>query len=91
MMRCEGVALHKVEDGENTWVKVVGFPLPDGCGFRSESMWVMVIDGDENDGLGVLDSEPLGDELKQGDLIRYGGGTARKKPIFLGPSRLRIL
>lgn len=50
----------------------------------SESMWVTVIEGDSNEGIGRLENQPSGIPwLQFGDTIRYGGGTQTSKARFI--------
>ena len=49
-----------------------------------ESMWVRVIEGDENEGVGMLVNEPdywSGGSL--GTVVRYAEGTDTTKPRFI--------
>ena len=67
-------------DGQ-VYLKVVGFPSEVG----TESMWVALVSGDENNGVGRLDNEPVGIAgLKLGDLVSFGNGTDTAKPEYLG-------
>ena len=69
-------------DGQ-TLVKVVGFPSAVG----TESMWVVVVEGDENNGVGRLDNEPFAvADLGLGDLVTFGNGSDTAKPEYLGVS-----
>ena len=74
---------HKMTDPEGrVFVKVVGFPSASG---GTESMWVILTDGDENDGVGTLDNVPLDvPGVSLGTPVRFGGGTASAKPEYLG-------
>ena len=62
-------------------IKVIDFPAE---GFAGESMWVEIVDGDENDGVGLLRNSPCFSDLKFGDSVRYAGGTDETKPRFAG-------
>jgi len=66
------------------FLKVIDFPVPEDCGLGGESMWVLLVDGDEFEGTGVLTNEPaFCTEVKLGDTIRYGGGTDTGKPHYV--------
>jgi hypothetical protein len=70
--------------GKTTYVKVISFPVPKGSPVSGESMWVKVEEGDENEGVGVLDNDPVCCVVvKCGGRVRYGGGTDRTKARFL--------
>ena len=75
----------KIEiESEGTWLKVTGFPVPEGAPVSGESMWGKQVGGTDNDGVGVLDNEPaFCTEVKLGDLVRYGGGSDEIKPSFV--------
>ena len=74
----------KIEEGGDTFIKVISFPVPDGSPVAEESMWVKKVTGTDNDGTGALDNNPaFCDEAVFGDVIRYGGGSDSKKPIFI--------
>ena len=60
-------------------VKVVEFP---GDGIGGESMWVEVLEGDENDGTGLLRNNPVFSDLKFGDRVKFSGGTDNEKPRY---------
>jgi hypothetical protein len=75
--------VHIEDDG--LYVKVIHFKN-DGPGPAGESMWVIVTDGNELEGIGTVNNDPLFTEshgCKCGDLIRFGGGTADTKPHFI--------
>ena len=60
-------------------LKVIKFPTTAG----NESMWVECIDGDDYEGIGLLDNKPFGDSsFKLGDLILYGDGSDESKPEY---------
>ena len=66
---------YKIEhDDGRVQVKVVDFP-------EHESMWVEVVFGDENDGIGKIRNFPFS-HLNYGDLVEYSGGTDDKKPQY---------
>ena len=72
-------------------VKVISFPVTDDSGFVGESMWVILTEGDEFNGVGTLDNEPAHSDIKCGSLIRFEGGDPYVKPRFVevvkGPSK----
>ena len=46
-------------------------------------MWVSIVQGDENSGIGTIDNDPQFFDLADyGDMIKYGGGTDKLKPVF---------
>jgi hypothetical protein len=56
----------------------------------TEGMWVRIIRGDENKGVGELDNDPiLHPSLRCGDLVCYADGTDTYKPRFTRRSRMR--
>jgi len=69
--------LHK--DGK-TWVKVTHFPADEIAG---ESMWVILVDGDENNGTGTLDNKPIYSDIELGSLIEFADGDEQTKPHFV--------
>ena len=71
------------EDGIE-YVKVINFPVVENAqNVGGESMWVRVIAGGENAGIGMLDNNPVFcEEVKHGDLVHYCGGDADTKPQF---------
>ena len=69
------------EDG-SIYVKVIGFPSSDGR-FFSESMWVKIESGDENEGVGQIWNDPVLSDLKFQDRVRFGGGSSYRRPVFL--------
>jgi hypothetical protein len=69
---------------EGMFIKVTSFPVPDPCVVEGESMWVKLVEGDENKGTGILSNEPAFCEVaKNGDLIEFSGGTDDQKPSFV--------
>ena len=68
---------YMIEDGADTYYKVVGFP-------NRESMWVKCLTGDEFAGTGELANVPVCSDLKMGTVVSYGNGTTELKPEFLG-------
>ena len=72
----------RVEHEGNVYIKVIGFPCPQG-GDMTESMWVRKISGTDDDGTGELTNDPVVcTAVKRGDIIRFSGGTERLKPRF---------
>ena len=71
------------EDGDE-YVKVVDFPVTENDqNVGGESMWVAVIAGGENAGIGTLDNDPVFcEEVACGDLVHYCGGDDDTKPRF---------
>ena len=65
------------------FVKVITFPVTDGSGYAGESMWVKLTEGNEFDGVGILDNEPAHSDIKCGSLIRFAGGNTHYKPRFI--------
>lgn len=72
----------ELEDGR-IFVKVISFPVTDDSGFAGESMWVTLKDGNELDGTGYLDNNPVHSDIQCGSLIRFEGGTTHTKPWFV--------
>lgn len=75
--------VHIKDDG--LYVKVIDFKN-EGDGPAGESMWVVVTEGNELEGVGTLNNDPLFTDshgCSCGDLVRFGGGTATTKPHFL--------
>lgn len=66
----------KIVNGDQTILKVVGFP-------GGESMWVIVTEGNDHEGLGRIDNHPIFSDLVRGDLIAYGNGTDEVTPEFI--------
>lgn len=68
------------------YVKVVDFPstgVHQGVPISHESMWVMIVDGDENNGIGVLDNKPAFNCVAAyGDLVSYKEGSPTLRPRF---------
>jgi len=72
---------HMIIEADGTiLIKVVNFP---GGEFAGESMWVEVVDGDENDGRGILRNDAVCSDLKYGDKVAYGGGNDDYKPEYI--------
>ena len=71
------------EDGDE-YVKVVNFPVAENDhNVGGESMWVEVIAGGENAGVGTLNNNPVFcEEVKCGDPVHYCGGDDDTKPQF---------
>jgi len=72
-----------VEDDGTILLKIVDFPCDYGD-FGGESMWVQVVKGDDNDGIGFLRNEPSFSSLRFGDFIAYAGGTDETKASYDG-------
>jgi len=66
----------------NTYIKVIDFPSHKVVKL-GESMWVKITEGDENDGYGTIENEPMCSSLCSGDRIQYGNGTDENKPQFI--------
>ena len=67
----------------DVFVKVITFPVTDDSGFGGESMWVILEEGNEFDGIGILDNDPVHSEIKSGSRIKFAGGTPDYKPHFV--------
>ena len=67
----------------DVFVKVITFPVTDDSGFSGESMWVILEEGNEFDGIGILDNDPIHSEIKSGSRIKFAGGTPHYKPHFV--------
>jgi hypothetical protein len=68
---------------EKSRLTKVRFPTPSDAPYGGESMWVRIVQGDENSGIGTIDNYPQFFDLADyGDMIKYGGGTDRLKPEF---------
>ena len=67
----------------DTFVKVISFPVRDSSPFAGESMWVLLEDGDEFNGTGILDNDPIHSDIECGALIEFEGGTEEYKPHFV--------
>jgi hypothetical protein len=68
---------------EKSRLTKVRFPTPSDAPFSGESMWVSIVQGDENSGIGTIDNDPQFFDLADyGDMIKYGGGTDKLKPVF---------
>lgn len=67
-----------LHDNGTFHLKVVNFP-------GNESMWVLVqpTEGNDFEGWGTLDNDPIMSTLKCGDRVQYAGGTATDKPSFV--------
>jgi len=73
-----------VEMGDGTiFVKVISFPVTDGSGYAGESMWVILTEGDEFNGVGTLNNQPNLSSIEQYSYIRFAGGTETTKPHFV--------
>ena len=63
---------------------MIDFPVAENDhNVGGESMWVEVIAGGENAGIGTLNNEPVFcEEVECGDLVHYCGGDDDTKPQF---------
>ena len=69
---------------DRKFVKVIGFPVDGEDQINSESMWVILIDGDKNNGTGILDNSPVFCKAAEyGDLIKFEGGTEDTHPRYI--------
>ena len=73
----------KCTDEEGTLLKIISFPCDYGD-FGGESMWVRVIEGTDNDGIGFVCNDPAFSSLRYGDVIAYAGGTDDTKAHYAG-------
>tara|TARA_B100001146_G_C16152877_1_gene422027 strand:- start:753 stop:1184 length:432 start_codon:yes stop_codon:yes gene_type:complete len=74
-------------DGNVVNLKITNFPsvgTMKSTEYNNESMWVIVIEGDDYSGIGELQNQPHGEAtVKLGDYIEYGEGTNDSKPVFI--------
>jgi len=75
-----GVA--EMDDGR-IFVKVINFPVTDDSGYAGESMWVILTEGDEFNGVGTLNNQPQHSPIELGSYIQFAGGTETTKPRFV--------
>ncbi|MEE9366262.1 MAG: DUF2314 domain-containing protein [Dehalococcoidales bacterium] len=76
---------YKIETEDGTWLKIINFPVPENAPVAGESMWVKVVEGNEYEGVGVLDNAPVFcEEVELGDMVRYHNGTDKTKPEYAG-------
>jgi hypothetical protein len=68
---------------DGTLLKIISFPCDYGE-FGGESMWVRVIEGTDNDGIGYVCNDPAFSSLRYGDVIAYAGGTDDTKAHYAG-------
>lgn len=73
----------KHEDEKGILLKIINFPCTYGD-FGGESMWVRVIEGTDNDGVGFVCNDPSFSSLRYGDVIAYAGGTDDTKAHYAG-------
>jgi hypothetical protein len=73
----------KVVNDDGTLLKIISFPCDYGE-FGGESMWVRVIEGTDNDGIGYVCNDPAFSSLRYGDVIAYAGGTDDTKAHYAG-------
>lgn len=71
-----------MDDG-HIFVKVISFPVSDGSGYAGESMWVILTEGDELNGVGTLNNQPVHSSIEINSYIRFAGGTETTKPRFV--------
>ena len=82
--RVVGLPAYKLVDGEAVYAKVISFPPGADSPYGGESMWVLVQSGDENNGTGWVDNNPVvTDAAVRGSLIEFGGGTDEFKPHYI--------
>lgn len=67
----------------DVFVKVITFPITDDSGLAGESMWVLLEEGDEFNGIGILDNDPIHSDIKIGSRIKFEGGNTHYKPSFV--------
>lgn len=72
----------EMNDG-HIFVKVISFPVSDGSGYAGESMWVILTEGDELNGVGTLNNQPVHSSIEINSYIRFAGGTETTKPRFV--------
>lgn len=73
----------KIVDGDSVYLKVINFPVPEDLQIGGESMWVLQVNGTDNEGTGTLNNIPaFCKEVSFGDTIQYAGGTEELKPHF---------
>lgn len=72
----------EMDDGR-IFVKVINFPVTDDSEYAGESMWVILTEGDEFNGVGTLNNQPIFSPVEQYSHIRFAGGTETTKPHFV--------
>jgi len=72
----------EMDDGR-IFVKVINFPVTDDSGYAGESMWVILTEGDEFNGVGTLNNQPRHSSIELGSYIRFAGGTETTEPRFV--------
>jgi hypothetical protein len=77
-----GGGVVEFSNGE-VFVKVITFPVTDDSGFSGESMWVILEKGNEFEGVGILDNDPIHSDIKVGSRIKFTGGNTHYKPHFV--------
>ena len=77
-----GSGVVEFSNGE-VFVKVITFPVTDDSGLGGESMWVILEEGNEFEGIGILDNDPIHSEIKVGSRIKFTGGNTHYKPHFV--------
>ena len=74
----------KLDDGEDVYLKVIDFPVPEGCPVGGESMWVRKKSGTDEAGTGLVANDPIFcEEVGYGDAVEYAGGSANEKPKYV--------
>ena len=76
-----------IEKDGSVLLKVIDFPAY-RSGMAGESMWIERVCGDDFNGTGTLRNNPVGSDLKYGDLIFYADGTTETKPSYAGSGRV---
>ena len=67
----------------DVFVKVISFPVTDDSEYAGESMWVVLEEGNEFEGIGILDNDPIHSDIKIGSRIKFTGGNTHYKPHFV--------
>jgi hypothetical protein len=67
----------------DVFVKVISFPVTDDSEYAGESMWVLLEEGNEFEGIGILDNDPIHSDIKIGSRIEFTGGNTHYKPHFV--------
>ena len=75
---------YELVQGNETYIKVIAFPPAPGAEYAGESMWVLLRDGDRNNGTGWVNNNPVvTDVAVLGSLVAFGGGTDEVKPFYI--------
>ena len=85
MSKAQHIGNWKIVNGNEVYLKVTGFPSMGEAKeyVAGESMWVIVVEGDDTQGIGTIANHPVCSDLEYGALIRYGEGTDDIKPKFI--------